>query len=349
MILYNFIFFSLVLIQFSLKKHDGRRTLVYVITLCGLFIFSGFRYEVGCDWTGYLNQWEIQKNLPLQIAFLNSEPLWWGMIGLIQSGGVSYPWMNVASSGIFFLGVHVIARRQPDPLGFLILLFPILIINMPMSGIRQAASIGIICFAIVSFIDKRIFRFVTFVLLASAFHNSAILFLILAPLVGKNYSKSRLYLAALLAIPGVVTLLSLDAAAAAFSRYIGTGPEASGAIFRTGLLSITGLGYFLLLRKKWKYNFPQDYQVITLGALSLCVVIGLIPISTVIADRISYYLIPIQAMIFARIPYLPIRNSKQFYTAAPYLALGLLFIVWTSTSSLFTKCYTPYSSWLFSI
>ena len=349
MIFYNFIFFSLVFLQFSLKKHDGRRTLVYLITLCVLFIFSGFRYEVGCDWTGYLNQWEIQKNLPLQIALLNSEPLWWAMIELIQSGGFSYPWLNVASSGIFFLGVHVIARRQPDPLGFLILLFPILIINMPMSGIRQAAGIGIICFAIISFIDKRTFWFVTFTLLASTFHNSAIIFLILAPLAGENYSRSRLYLAALLAIPGVVTLLSIDAASAAFSRYIDTDREASGAIFRTGLMSITGLGYFLILRKKWKYKFPQDYQFVTLGALSLCAVIGLIPISTVIADRFSYYLILVQAMIFARIPYLPIRNSKQFYTAAPYLALGLLFIVWTSTSSLFTKCYIPYSSWLLSI
>ncbi|MDA9900450.1 EpsG family protein, partial [Planktomarina temperata] len=199
MIFYNFIFFSLVLLQLSLKKHDGRRTLVYLITLCVLFIFSGFRYEVGCDWTGYLNQWEIQKNLPLQIALLNSEPLWWAMIDLIQSSGASYPWMNVASSGIFFLGVHVIARRQPDPLGFLILLFPILIINMPMSGIRQAAGIGIMCFAIISFIDKRTFWFVTFVLLAAAFHNSAIIFLLLAPLVGENYSRSRLYLATLLA------------------------------------------------------------------------------------------------------------------------------------------------------
>ena len=59
------------------------------------------------------------------------------------------------SSAIFFLGVHVLARRQPDPLGFLVLLFPILIINMPMSGIRQGAAIGLLCIAFVAFIDRR--------------------------------------------------------------------------------------------------------------------------------------------------------------------------------------------------
>ena len=349
MILYNVIFFSLVLTQFSLKTNSHWRTLVYPIVLCLLFIFAGFRFEVGCDWFGYLNQWQLQKDLPIQLALLNTDPTWWVMIDIIQSLGFSYPWLNLASSGIFFFGLHVIARRQPDPLGFLVLLYPILIINMPMSGIRQAVAIGIMCFAINSFIDKRTLWFVTWTLLASTFHNSAIIFILLSPLVGKNYIKTRMFASSILAIPGFLVIVSGAGAATAISRYIDTDIDAAGAIFRVGLISLTGIGYFWILRKKWKHTFPQDYHLITLGGLALCAIILIIPVSTVIADRMSYFLIIIQTIIFARIPYLPIRKSKKFYTVAPYLALGLLFIVWTSTSSLFTQCYVPYSSWLFSL
>ena len=38
--------------------------------------------------------------------------------------------------------------------------FPILVINMPMSTIRQAAAIGIMCFAYNAFNDRRSILFV---------------------------------------------------------------------------------------------------------------------------------------------------------------------------------------------
>ena len=76
----------------------------------------------------------------------------------------------------FFWGIHVFAKRQPDPLSFLILTFPILIINMPMSGIRQGAVIGLICIALVHFSDCRPLKFIMWVLIASGFHLSAIVF-----------------------------------------------------------------------------------------------------------------------------------------------------------------------------
>ena len=63
-------------------------------------------------------------------------------------------------------------------MGYLSLAFPVLIINMPMSGIRQAAAIGIMCFAYNAFNDRRLIRFVFCVIVASGFHSSAVSFLI---------------------------------------------------------------------------------------------------------------------------------------------------------------------------
>jgi len=349
MILYLSISNLLMLFRFLLNGLVRLRQQLYPILLGLLFAFSAFRFEVGCDWSGYLSQWTLQEFSTYQEAALRSEPVWWTLIQGLQDLGLPYPWLNVVSSAIFFTGVHVLARRQPDPLGFLILLFPVLIINMPMSGIRQGAAIGLMCIAFAAFIDKKLFWFVAWTLLASTFHSSAIVFLLLAPLVGGSYSKKRLLFGALLAAPGALVLLSGDAAEQATSRYVGTGIDAAGAAFRVGILLITGIAYFLLLRSKWKDSFPDDYKLVSVGALFMCALVALVPLSTVIGDRLGYYLIPLQTMIFARIPYLPIRRSRVFYAATPYIALALVFIVWTSLSGHFTQCYVPYNSWIFGL
>lgn len=347
MILYVSISYAMIFLRFALNGRPRLRVRIYPFLLALLFVFSAFRLEVGCDWSGYLNQWNVQEISTLDLALRNTEPTWWAIIQGLQISGLSYPWLNVASSALFFIGIHFLARRQPDPLAFLVLLFPILIINMPMSGIRQAAAIGLICIAFVAFMDKNLFRFVAWTLLASTIHNSAIIFLLLVPLVGGNYTKKRLATAAVLALPGAYVLLSGDAVQQGISRYVATGVDAAGAVFRVGLLFITGLGYFLVLRGKWKVSFPRDYKLVSVGALMMAASIGLVPYSSVIADRLGYYLIPIQTMIFARVPYLPIRTFRTFYSAAPYLALGLFFLAWTYVSKHFTLCYVPYQTWFF--
>jgi hypothetical protein len=174
----------------------------YGLLLGVVFVFSAFRYEVGCDWTGYLNQYDVFGSLTFAEAVATREPLWTVLIGLQVKLGVPYPWLNVISSFMFFYGIHQLAKRQPDALGFLVLLFPVLILNMPMSGIRQGAAVGIMCLAYLAFMDRRLVRFVGLVLLAAGFHSSAIVFLLLAPMVTGGLSRGRIALALLLALPG---------------------------------------------------------------------------------------------------------------------------------------------------
>ncbi len=183
--------------------------------------------------------------------------------------GLSYPGANIASSAVFFLGIHVFARRQPDPLGFLVLLFPILIINMPMSGIRQGAAIGLLCIAFVAFIDRRPLWFAFWVVLAAGFHISVLIFMLLLPVATGSYTRNRLLLAAFLAIPGAFALASGEVAEVATSRYIGTSTEAAGAIFRIGVLGLSGIHFFLFLHKKWLQTWPKDYNLASIGAIGM--------------------------------------------------------------------------------
>lgn len=337
----------LFLLRYALTRGAALRKQIYSLILAALFFFSAFRFQVGCDWSGYYNQYLVATNIDWAFIITSREPLWWAILGWIRNTGLPYPVINIVSSAVFFFGVHILARRQPDPLGFLVLLFPILIINMPMSAVRQGAAVGLLCIAFVAFIDRRPIRFTLWVVLAAGFHASALIFLLLLPVATGRYTRGRLLLAAVLAVPGAFFLASGDAAEVATSRYIDTGVDAAGALFRVGLLGLSALYFFLFLRKKWLRTWPHDYSLASIGAIGMALATLLIPVSTVIGDRFGYYLIPIQAMFFARIPFLPFRANAALHAALPYLGLLLVFTVWSQLSWHFEQCYTPYQIWIF--
>ncbi len=156
-----------------------------------------------------------------------------------------------------------------------------------------------------------------------------------------------LAIASLLALPGAYFLLQSEPAELAATRYIETGIDAAGAAYRLALLSLTGLGFFLILRKRWQRAYPDDYKLVSLGSLMMVSFFGLFFVSTVIGDRFGYYLIPIQLIIFTRIPYLFRGQTRQLYSLAPYALLTLVFVVWTQNSWHFQKCYIPYNNLLF--
>lgn len=346
--LYVGILGSLSLLRFGLAGQARARDQLYYLVLIGLFLFSAFRYEVGCDWSGYYFQYLRAEVGGFEEALKGREVLWWLILAVQNQLNLSYPWANVISSAVFFVGLHALARRQPDPLAFIVLVFPILIVNMPMSGIRQGAAVGMLCLAFCAFIDRRTWLFALWVVIAAGFHSSAMIFLLLAPLVGgEKLTSSRLVLTIFLAIPGALLLASGDAAEVAIGRYIQSDIDAFGAAFRVAVLALSGLFFFMFLRKPWAQSSPDDNKLATVGALGMLAVGVLLPVSTVIGDRMAYYFIPLQAMIFARIPYLPIRRSHALYAALPYLGLFLVFTVWMLNSAHFQKCYLPYQSWIF--
>lgn len=337
----------LFILRYAVARQERLRYQLYLVILYSLFLFSAFRYKVGCDWFGYYAQYDAAAAFDWSTLTQIREPIWWAILAGINASDMPYPAANIISSAVFFIGIHVLAKRQADALGFLILLFPILIINMPMSGIRQGAAIGLICIAFVAYIDRRPLRFSIWVLLAAGFHSSALIFLLLLPLSTGRYTKSRLLLAGLLALPGVFFLSSGEAAAVATSRYVNTDIDAAGAVFRVGILGLSGFYFFLFLRRKWATAFPQDYSLALVEAIGMVLTIVLVSVSTVVGDRFGYYLIPIQTMIFTRLPYLPFRRHAAFHVALPYLGLLLVFTVWSQLSWHFAQCYLPYRTWIF--
>lgn len=348
------IYIVLIIFMFTLSlifQNKSHKSLIhiYYFTLFGLFLFSAFRFEVGCDWVTYQKMFYNAKGIDWLFIPKLRDPLFWTLLKWTNYMDFSYPFINIFCSAIFFIGVHILARRQPNPLNFLVLMFPILIINMPMSAIRQGAAIGLICIAFAAIIDKRPIRFLLWGFLATGFHTSALPVIALLPFATGRFNYKRIVIAALLACLIFIILFYTGSGERASSVYVGANREAYGAPYRIGMLTLSALYFLLFVKKKWQQTFPQDYNITLLGVIGMILIVFLVPVSTIISDRYGYYLIPIQAMIFARLPYLRFKSNQQLYCALPYLGLFIAFIIWTQISYHFNTCYIPYENWIFGL
>lgn len=318
------------------------RKIIYWVSITFLFLFVGFRYNVGCDWGGYFRNYYLAPISTYSDAILTLDPGYWALIVTLRELGAPYQYSNVVTAGIFFLGLHVFAWRQPDPMAFLALCFPILIINMPMSGIRQGAAIGFLCLSYVAILDRKLFSYVTWTMLGSTFHSSILVFLFLAPFVNGRFNKLNILIAILFGLPGLYMLMQTEAGALATERYIESDLIAAGAVFRLALLTVSGLFFLWILAPAWREGFPDDYKLANIGSWMMILIMAPIFASTVIGDRFGYYLVPLQAMIFARIPYLQLGGNRMLLIVLPYAGLTLVFVVWTQLSWHFNECYIPY-------
>lgn len=313
----------------SRNSHDVRR-FFYLLWLFALFIFVGFRFEVGCDWDGYKNIFEQLRYVDVSDAPQRREALFVLANMLLHRYDLEYPYINVICSFIFFFGFHRMAKREPDPYGILVLAFPILIINMPMSGIRQAAAIGIMCFAYNAFNDRRLIRFVFCVLVASAFHSSAVIFLVLAPFLrGGKLTRRRIVIAVAIILPVAARFIfTLDSFHEYSDNYTSVGSTvAAGAPFRTGLLALTGAWFLRSFRRDWQIRSIHDYKLVWLASIAMIAMFPISLYSSVIGDRFGYYLVPIQLVFLARLPFLGPRNPNV--PMIPYIAGAVYLAVWT--------------------
>jgi EpsG family len=344
-LIYLALYAALLLTGFLSFNSARLRRALFPLAVLLLFAFVAFRYEVGCDWSSYENNYHLAEYLTAEEAVTGLEPGYRLLLTQLNSLGLEYPYLNVLMAIPFFYGFARLAVREPNPLAMLILAFPVLVINLPMSAIRQGAAVGFICLAFNAFRERQLISYTAFVVLASLFHASAIVFLVLTPFVKFRLMAVTLILSGILVLPGTYVMLA-EVVTFYSDRYVGTGVDAVGAIYRSGMLAAVGAFFLLALRRTYLERFPADYQLALIGAWFMLGTLVLAPISSVISDRFGYYVMPIQLMIMARMPYLVEGRDRTILSAAPYAALGLTLIVWTSSSALFNQCYLPYQTWL---
>ena len=105
--------------------------------------------------------------LPLSEALRFTDPGYAALNWMAIKLGIGISFVNVICAALFMGGVARFAWHQPNPALAIVVAVPYLIIVVAMGYTRQAAAIGIICYAIADASERRLVRLIALISLAA--------------------------------------------------------------------------------------------------------------------------------------------------------------------------------------
>lgn len=289
-------------IQFARQRLQSYGHILFVAAAIATTLMIGLRYGVGGDWGTYI---EIYRDIFFQSlgpAMRRTDP-GYGFLNWAASRDDWGIWfVNLGCGALFMAGLARLTRRQPNPWLAMLVAVPYLIIVVSMGYTRQAAAIGVVCWAIADASPDRIGRLVVTIGIAALFHKTAILFLplLLAPVATRN---------PLIAIAGAVSfallfnLLLGGASDQLVNNYVNSNYDSQGAGIRIAM-NVLAAAALLILRNRMGFEpFIKSFWTI-------CAVLALVSVAALAilsassgVDRLALFLIPMQVVVFSRLPY----------------------------------------------
>jgi len=331
----------------------SRKEQNFALVLFGLFLilFIGTRFDTGCDFRAYEGRFlNLYRDANL-FRFIGQGEIGFHALNLlVHRLALDFMWLNVFGATIYVSCLIRFVRITPEPLLLLALFFPIIIIQLGMSGLRQALAVAFILQAMISFTQVRKIHAALWILLAAQFHQSAYLFLPLALMAGRKFSWIMAVLALLVLGPASVFLLG-ERADVYSNRYVEQiyGENSSGGAVLRYVLGLIPCVIFEFRKRSILEQMPKLYPLLRIISL---VTISLAPIgmlSTVALHRMTYYVMPCAMLIFVcALMVLPKTNipSRQML-GIPVAVLLIYMLGWFTLSRHSSICYVPYETFLF--
>jgi len=323
--------------------------LVLGISLLFLLFFMGTRYEVGCDYKGYLNRYENTSVYSSIFDAIGSpEPAFRFLEIFTKTTGLPFVWLTFISTALAVTCYWVFLKNTAKPMLILALLFPIMMTQLGMSGIRQAIAVGLLLVAATSFMNGRRITTALWIALGAQFHISVAVFLPIALLAGREISLRQIVAAALLLSP-IALLLVGDRIDTYQDRYIDEiyGDQSSAGASYRYILNFVPAALFIYFRKTVRSKFPREYQILFIFAIATLALSPLIVLSTFALHRLNFYVMPFTIMMAVYMIYcIPTYRERMLTLLIPIGAYGGYSVLWQMSSYHYQVCYANYQSFL---
>jgi len=344
MIIYLTFFSALGLLGIATTPVNQRKWLL-AVSCIALIIFMGTRYKTGCDYLTY----EIRFLRPLEFVTNNlssSEPGIWWIVLITRELGLSYLWHNILATMLIVWGYFVFASRTTMPLVFLAIIFPIVTIQLGMSGIRQAIALSFLMVSLPALVSRKRLMAAILIIIGGLFHNSVLVFLPLAIIAGKPMNIFRAAFAVIVAMPIIMYGFGgrLDTYSDRYVEQIYGVMESNGALLRYAMCILL-VAPFILAHKKLKSLHPSLYPILQQFFIITILAGSLIFVSTVALHRFVFYLFPFAALISVQsLDVILPENQRKLAVVLPIM-LSLTYLVgWFLTSSHADRCFVPYQT-----
>ncbi len=267
-----------------------------------LVLMIGLRHEVGGDWFNYLKHIEDAASYDsLLDAIGTGNPAYSLLNWLAARSGLGPYFVNAVCAAVFSWGLVVFCRAQPRPWLALVVAVPYLVTVVAMGYTRQGVAIGLVMLGLVALSERKLLRFVVFVVLAALFHKSAVILMPLAVLAGTRHRFWTVFWVGFSSVLFYVLLLH-ESVEELHAGYIEAEYQSQGAAVRVAMNALPAV-LFLWFRRRFAM-LPADrtfWTWMSLGALGFVGLLLVSPSSTAV-DRVALYWIPLQLFVLSRLP-----------------------------------------------
>jgi hypothetical protein len=312
------------------SRDSGQRRLtpMLIFGALGMTILIGFRYQVGGDWTSYLEILEgrgAARNIPV-----NQDTAYQFVNWLAQQGGLEIWAVNLLCGAIFTWGLFRFSLAQAEPWLALTVAIPYMVIVVAMGYTRQAVALGILMGGIAA-VERgaTIPRFSIYTLFATLFHRTAVVVL---PLIAFAKQPTRLsnILVGLAAAVLLYDFFLGNSVDLFIKNYVHSGYSSSGAGVRLAMNVVPAL-FLLVANRRLQFDDQQwnIWRNFALASLILLLFLFISPSSTAV-DRMSLYVMPLQLAVLSRVPVAV--KPEALARLAVILYMAAVQFTWLNTS-----------------
>ena len=267
-----------------------------------MLLMIAFRYEVGGDWLNYIEIFDSIRYVYLKDLIGLGDPGYVLTNWIALRLGVDIWFVNLICAAFFMWGLTRFVSQQPNPWLALVIAVPYLVIVVAMGYTRQAVAIGFILMGLTDLRDRQsMIRFAFYILLAAAFHKSAIIIL---PLAAFAATRNKIVMLGLSIMTGALLYYLFLSASIdrLMENYVIQEYDSQGAAVRVAMNLPPAILFLAFQRRfgldEFSRKLWRNFSVAALGAVVLLMLLQ----SSTVVDRLALYLIPLQLFVFSRLP-----------------------------------------------
>ncbi len=310
------------------NKNKKISIILYICSFITLLLFSGYREyllpenKIGTDYNYYI-EW-FNSNIKLSYGNFGFNII----IIFIRIFTLNYIPMFLISSFLILVGIYIYAYKNTKYYELSILIFMASMMFVSFNIIRQWIACSVFLIAYKYLKEKDIKKYILLIFLASLFHSSALILILLYPIVNLNINmKLRLSIVAFIgaiaaSMPGIISVfLKLVAKIdpGYYYRYVILKIGKSDSNFTT--FAITMVVLLIIIYFYDRYKKENINANMELNLMLILLILAFLAPQGIIYNRLNVYLFPI-LMITVPNLLLMIDNNKQ-----KKIAYGLILIV----------------------
>ncbi|MEE8097172.1 EpsG family protein [Acinetobacter baumannii] len=323
--------------------------IIFILTIILVYFLVGFRFEVGVDRDDYLLLYQYIGSLSLKDALFYTDP---GYAFLNYVGNYfNYKDMLFVNSICALIFVYAFYKFSSKFKFFWMPLFvsyTYLIVVVSMNYIRQSVSISLILLALYFLLNNKPYKFIFLLFLAFLFHKTAIIFVVLLPVIYfKNWKLRKLIFGTyILASIIFITYILYSAATNDASIYVsGNDVSSSGAVFRV-LFHFVPVALYLYFRDFFKEQYRSNIYILDYMVVLVVYCFCLAFIFSTLSDRFNLYLSFFDILIYTKIFEILSLKARIFLNIYLFLFFTCTFYIWLNFGSWADYGWIPYQNYI---